>query len=424
MLSGSVYLAGLLSLIGASPNVVIVSVDTLRADFLGCYGSPWATSPHLDGLAAESLVYDDFLCEVPLTGPSFGSFMTSRYPRTTGMTRNGLRMPAEAPTLAEAFRAAGYATFCVQSNWTLKAKLCGLDRGFDVYEEDFHKKRWGIVKPERRADEVTRVALELLQARTPDKPFFAWIHYSDPHAPYLFHREHNPSGKRRWLLKNEEKVRVKYASEVAYADEHIGRLLEALPRENTVVVFIADHGESLYEHDYLGHGRRVYQPELRIPFMVRAPGVTPGRTAAPGRGVDVAPTLLALAGLAPMPEMLGTDLIGHAPEADRVRVFETYGGAVPRLPGAHALMADASPMRQGVIQDGWKLILGSGHPELFNLREDPGELENLASRETARVAGLQQLITDWDQVTRQMASTGATLDKDDVRALEALGYVE
>lgn len=418
------YFFIIVGMLAASPNVVFLSVDTLRADYLGFYGFEHNTSPNLDRLAAESLVFDDCICEVPLTAPSFGSMLTSRFPRMTGLTRNGLRMPADVPTVVESFRAAGYFTFCVQSNWTLKSELSGLDRGFDVYEDDFHKKRWGIVKSERYADEVTRIALEQLDTRNTAKPFFAWIHYSDPHAPYELHRDHRPIGGGLWFKKNRDKVRIKYASEVAFTDACIGTLLDALPRENTVIVFVADHGESLYEHDYLGHGRRIYRTEVRIPFMIHAAGIAPGRSNAPVRGIDLGPTLLGLAALAPVAGMLGRDILHDVPEPNRVRVFETYGGAVPKLPGVHALMADKAPMRQGAILEGWKLILGGSQPELFYLPDDPGELNDLSAAEPERLKELQGLIETWDKRTGRGTNESASLNADDVSALEALGYVE
>jgi arylsulfatase A-like enzyme len=412
-------------MLASPPNVVLLSVDTLRADYLGVYGCPVDTSPEIDAFAGESLVFTDCVCEVPLTGPSMGSMLTSRFPRQTGTTRNGLRMPGDVPTVAEQFREAGYHTFCVQSNWTLKAGLSGMDRGFDVYDDDFHKKRWGIIKAERRADEVARIALERLAARDPDKPFFAWIHFTDPHAPYTFHGDFNPAGRPRFFMPNEQKVRLKYASEVAYTGYHIGRVLAALPPGNTRIVFVADHGESLYEHGYLGHGRRIHQTGMRIPLMIHGKGVTPGRTSEPARGIDIGPTLLGLAGL-PVPDsMLGIDLTRKAPAPDRVRVFETYGGAVPGLPGAKALMADVPPMRQGVIHEGWKLILGGGAPQLFHLPSDPGELDDRAAAEPARVNALRRLVETWDRETRRADGAEQTdLSQDDIRALEALGYVE
>jgi len=421
MVPSVLFLTALLS----APNVVFLSVDTLRADHLGCYGYPQSTSPHLDRFAACAQVFDDCVCEVPLTSPSFGSMLTARFPRMTGTTRNGLRMPDDVPTVAELFQAAGYQTFCVQSNWTLKADLSGLDRGFDVYEDDFHQKRWGIIKPERYADEVTQLALDQLASLDPDRPFFGWIHYSDPHAPYRFHRAYSPSGKPRFWHGNQRKVTAKYDSEVAYTDAHLGRLLDALPRADTYVLFTADHGESLFEHGYLGHGRRIYQAGLRIPLLVAGPDIEPGRTAAPVRAVDIGPTLLGLAGLAPAPGMLGLDLLSGALLEARPRVVETYGGAVPRLPGAKAIMAEKPPQRQGVLLDGWKLILDEhGRPELFRLGADPMEAANLAGQEPDRVDALRAMIERWSSETRRSRAKEAELSAEDIEALEGLGYLE
>ncbi len=421
MLSG-VWLALLMGL-AVPPNILLISIDTLRPDHLGSYGYGRSTSPNLDRLAAEALLFEDCVCEVPLTSPSLGAMMSSRFPRMTGTRRNGLRMPPEVPLVAELFREAGYYTFCVQSNWTLKAKLCGLDRGFDVYEDDFHTKRWGFIKPERYADAVTRVAQELFSSRDPAKPFFGWVHYSDPHAPYRKHWEHNPAGVKTWHLKKKERVRARYDSEIAFADAELGRLLAVLPA-NTAVVFVADHGESLYEHDYLGHGRRIYQPGLQIPLIIRAAGVAPGRTRIPARGVDLGPTLLGLAGLPPANGMLGVDLLHSNVAMNRARVVETYGGAVPRLPGAKAMMAGRRPMRQGVLLEGWKLIQDGRKSELFQLGQDPGELHNLAEAEPARVEQLRSIIAQWDTTVENSRESENALSQDDLQALESLGYIK
>ncbi len=403
-------------------DVVFLSVDTLRADRLGCYGYSLATSENLDRFAGDALVFDDCLCEVPLTSPSFGSMLTSQFPRLTGTTRNGLRMPASAPIVAEQFKDAGYQTICVQSNWTLKADLSGLDRGFEIYQDRFHKKRWGVIKSERGAKEVTNIALELIAGRDPNRPLFAWIHYSDPHAPYKFHREHNPTGKRPRKLNNTDSIRARYDSEVAYTDYHISRLLEVLPKETTAILFVGDHGESLYEHDYLGHGRRIYQTGLHIPFIVRGPGIESGRSEARIRGIDVGPTLLGLAGLSVPPTMLGVDVVHDNVAAARVRVIETYGGAVPRLPGARAAMAGRPPMRQGVVEDGWKLILDGKKAELYHLEDDPMEEQDRAADEPGRVAELKVHIATWDAGTLRQEGEEAELSKDDLQALEDLGY--
>lgn len=409
----------------AAPNVVFLSVDTLRADRLGCYGYPCPTSPNIDRLAKDALVFDDCVCEVPLTAPSFGSMFSSRYPRLTGMTRNGLRLPANVPTITEQFRMAGYQTFCVQSNWTLKAHLSGLDRGFDVYEDDFHHKRWGLIKPERYANEITDIALALLAKRDTSKPFFCWIHYSDPHAPYRHHRGFTPSAKTGALSGRRAGVNARYDSEVAFADHHIGRLLEGIPRENTFIVFAADHGESLFEHDYLGHGRRIYQEGLHIPLLMAGPGISAGRSQTQARGVDIGPTLLAMAGIPRVPEMLGLDLLDPSTPQARERVIETYGGAVLKLPGIKALMAERPPQKQGVLRQGWKLILDNdGGQELFYLPQDPGEIHNRAASESELTASLRKAIDEWNARYPRHGFEAAGMSRDDEDALRSLGYIE
>jgi arylsulfatase A-like enzyme len=409
---------------GAATNVVLLSVDTLRADYLGCYGYPRNTSPGLDQFAKEGLLFEDCVCEVPLTNPSFGAMLSSLYPRMTGTTKNGLKMPESVPLATELFKTAGYQTWCVQSNWTLKGKLCRLDRGFDVYRDDFTKRRWGFMSGERDAQDVTDTALEVLKTRDPDQPFFFWVHYSDPHAPYKFHKAFNPWGRRPLPLNMHERVRAKYASEVAYTDYHIARFLRELPRDNTVVAFVADHGESLYEHNYLGHGRRIYRTNLHVPLIIRGPGITPGRTSRPACVLDMAPTLLALAGLAPAPAMLGRNLLDLGPSAVSTRFVETYGGAVPRLPGVKAWLADRGPMRRGVIHEGWKLIRGGDGPELYYLPDDPKEECNLASRLRDRVEELTDLIKTWNEQCPRGHARRANLDEEDVQALKSLGYLE
>lgn len=405
------------------PNVVLLSVDTLRADYLGCYGYAYPSSPRLDQFAEGAQVFTDAVCEVPLTAPSFGAMLTSRYPRMNGAQRNGLRIPDEVPLVAEVFQDAGYQTFCVQSNWTLKGRLSGMDRGFDRYDDDFEEKRWGVMLGERGGETVRNLALQYLSECDPERPLFAWIHFSDPHAPYEFDSDFNPWDEKPRRKSKTDKTRLKYASEVAFTDAQIAKVLDALP-ENTVVLFVADHGESLHEHDYLGHGRRIYQTNMHVPLMVRGPGVPVGRNDAPVRGIDVGPTLLGLAGL-PKPEgMLGLDLLQDEIPAPRPRVVETYRGAVPRVPGLKAIMSDAGPMRQGVYLDGWKLIIGDRHPELFYLPDDPMETHDRADEDPERIAALTALIENWDQATEQGTATGDELSKEDIEALESLGYVE
>ena len=413
-------LASLLS----APNVVLISVDTLRPDHLGCYGYAHPTSPNLDRLAEVSLVFDDMICEVPLTGPSFSAMMTSRFPRETGVTRNGIRLPEDVPTVAESFSAAGYETICVTSNWTLKGRLSGLDRGFGEYDDRFSKKRWGIIKSERGAEEVTALALKLLEARDRERPLFAWFHYSDPHAPYVLHDGFEVTDPDDVPNDRRGRVIVKYDSEIAYMDSSIAKVLAALPTENTYVVFVSDHGESLWEHDYLGHGRRIYQVGLRIPFMISGPGIKPGRSDARTRGIDVGPTLLGLASLEVAPGMYGVDVLGEDIPATRVRVIETYRGAVLNVPGAKEIMSNMGPQLQGILIDDWKLVTNGKRSQLYHLERDPGELENIAHLHPELVAAFTQQIRDWSDAVANRYSDEAELSEDDVEALKSLGYID
>jgi arylsulfatase A-like enzyme len=408
----------------SAPNVVFISVDTLRADHLGFYGHPVPASPNLDRLAADSLVFDDTVCEIPLTGPSFAAMMTSRFPRAVGVTRNGIRLPEDVPTAAELFAAAGYETVCVTSNWTLKAKLSGLDRGFEAYDDGFRKRRWIILKTERDAGEVSDLAIRTLQSRDPSRPLFAWFHYSDPHAPYTLRDGFEVSTLADYPGDPGAAEKVRYDSEIAYTDAQIQRVLDALPPDPTFVVFAGDHGESLREHGYLGHGRRIYQNNLRIPFLVHGPGVTPGRNAAPARGIDVAPTLLSLAGLDPAPGMAGEALLRQQPGLERLRVVETYGGAVFNLPGAKEIMESAGPDWQAVVFEGWKLIEGHNDTELYYLPDDPDELVNLAAGNRERVTRLRRIIDSWTAAVTPAGANAAELSGEDVQALRSLGYVD
>lgn len=406
----------------AAPNIVLLSVDTLRADYLGCYGYKHPSSPAIDAFAKEGRLFEDCVCEVPLTMPSFGSMFSSLYPRNTGTAKNGLRMNAETPLITEIFQKAGYQTFCVQSNWPLKGRLSGLNRGFDIYDDEFDKKRWGFMLGERNAEHVTNTGIEILEQRDPSKPFFFWIHYSDPHAPYVLHKGFNVVGQPLGSLEAQERTRAKYASEIAFADYHIGRFLAALPKENTFVLFVADHGESLHEHDYVGHGRRIYQDNLHIPLIVRGPGITPGRSKSAVCALDVGPTLLGMAGLTPAPKMLGRNVLMDGPVTP-TRYVETYGGAVPRLPIIKALLRNRGPLKRGIIHDGWKLILAK-QPELFYLPDDPGELHNVASRNPERVVELREMAEQWNKQCPRGKSQESKLSSEDVEALKSLGYLQ
>ncbi len=408
-----------------SNNILFLTVDTLRANHLSCYGYSHLTSPNIDKLAEKGLVFENCITEIPLTCPSFSSMFTSKFPRTTGVTRNGLGISKDEVTITELFKEKGYFTFCVQSNWTLKSKLSGLNKGFDIYDDDFHNKRWGIFSSERLADEVTKKSIEIIKKLPSDKPFFGWVHYSDPHAPYHFRKEYNVHTHSKDIKDKKVYKTIKsYDAEIRFTDEQIGILLKHLP-ENTIIVFTADHGESLYEHNYLGHGRKLYQNEIRIPFIIVSQSVLPGRTNIPIRGIDIGPTILGLAHIAKHKNMLGLDVLNENVNEERIRVVETYGGAVPKIPILRFIMRKANPIMQSVIFKEWKLIVKQKRKELYNIIEDPNEMNNLAKQHPQKVSELQNIINKWSRNTPvNYKKVEKSLSEEDFEVLRSMGYLE
>jgi arylsulfatase A-like enzyme len=409
----------------AAPNVVLISVDTLRADHLGAYGAPWNTTPHLDQLAVQSLLFTDAICEQPQTGPSLIAMHTGRVPRLTGAIRNGVPLPDATPTVAMLFQEAGYETAAIVSNWNLKPALSGLQRGFNHYDADFGKGLWGGEKHEMTGDEVTERAIAWLDTRDTAKPMFFWVHYMDPHAPYKkkrgFERQIYDQATPQHRIDPPE---ARYRTEVAFVDQQIQRLLASLPREDTYIVFTADHGEGLGEHGEWGHSRNLYQTTMHIPLLIAGPGLTPGRRTAPVRGIDVGTTLLGLAGLKTPESMLGNDLLKNQPDPAAPRIIETYGGSVPRGEDVREALATRPPHRQAIVLDGWKLIRnGDGSRELYLLASDPGETRNLLDKHPERAAEMEALLETWHQQTPRNQSTAKDLSETDLKMLEAQGYL-
>ncbi len=295
------------------PNVVILTIDTLRADHLSSYGYARPTTPNIDRLLASGVRFSDARTVEPLTNPALASMFTSLYPHEHGATRNGLRMRPGLPSVARALGRRGYESAAFVSNWPLKNRISGLGEHFGRYEEVFTRKRWlGLFKDEANAEDLTDAALAwLARPRQASRPFLLWVHYVEPHAPYRLHEEMvRPLG----IARHGVPSRVdRYDTEIAFADAQLGRLLAAFERDpelkaNTLFVFAGDHGESLGEHGYWGHGRNLYEPTLKIPLgMAWAGRIHPGTTIdAPAQILDVAPTILGLAGLPSPPASRAT----------------------------------------------------------------------------------------------------------------------
>src|SRR5262245_7892744 len=270
------------------PNVLLVTLDTVRADHVGCYGAASASTPTLDRLAASGVRFNTAVAHAPLTAPSHASILTSRTPLGHGVRDNGAYvLPQGVRSVAEDFAKAGYRTGAFVSGFPLTRRF-GFDRGFATYDDHLPRgtdpRRTAYA--ERNAAGTTDAALKWLDA-APAQPFFLWVHYFDAHAPY------EPPAELA------ARTGSAYAGEIAFVDSQVARLAARIDIARTLVLVTADHGESLGEHGEDTHGIFVYDSTLRVPFLVAGPGV-PSAVTPPtvARGIDVAPTLLDLAGIA------------------------------------------------------------------------------------------------------------------------------
>src|SRR5450759_4299517 len=279
----------------ARPSVILITIDTLRADHVGCYGAQGVKTPTLDGLCDDGVVFERAISQVPLTWPSHAVILTGTYPFQNGVQDfTGQPLAQQFRTVAQAFQQTGYATGAVVSAFVLD-RSWGLARGFDFYDdafsaETFEKKDIGLV--DRRAGESVAHAIAWLK-KTPRRPFFLWLHLYDPHSPY------DPPEAYR----SEYRSHL-YDGEIAYADHELGNLMAWLKQnhlyDSSLIVALSDHGESLGEHGEDEHGFFVYNATVHVPLIVKPPagsGIATGRHGEPVETAAVAPTLLELAGL-------------------------------------------------------------------------------------------------------------------------------
>jgi arylsulfatase A-like enzyme len=419
--------------------VVVLTIDTLRADRLSSYGYRRPTTPNIDRLLASGARFTQARTVEPLTNPSLCSMFTSLYPHEHGATRNGLRMRQNLPSFARALERRGYRSAAFVGNWTLKNRISGLGDHFESYGEVFTRKRWlGMFKGEATAEDLTGAALDWLEEarknpRYQRQPFLLWVHYVDPHAPYRLQEELAPRLGVR--LSGDVSRPDRYDTEVAFVDHHLGRLLAAFDRDpalkaNTLFVFAADHGESLGEHGYWGHGRNLFEPTLRIPFGIAWAGrIRPGTTIdAPALNLDVASTVLGLVGLTIPAGFRGFDwtpvlLQGAPPPRDRVALFQAHKGAVLSAQEA------ASARRKGLLEVG---VMTGGRKEIFRVAERRLWIFDLLKdpRETLAAAASSQIsqrLHEWmDDVQKGLITSDrlapAAVDPENAAQLRALGY--
>ncbi len=427
---------------GSRPNLLLITLDSTRADHLGCYGYPLPTSPVIDGVARGGVLFTDAISQIPLTGPSHATMMTGLHPHEHGAVRNGVPLPDRARTLAERLGEAGYRTAAFLSGWTLRARLSGLDQGFDLYDDSM-RDRYRLVNTQRFAHQVTPEALDWLRRRE-DGPFFLWVHYFDPHAPYV----RRPALLEDLDAREERRARrlpsrtLKYDSEIRHMDGQIGRLLSALRdldlERDTLVVIAADHGESLGEHGYVGHGRFLYEEIVRVPLIISWPGRIPAGIAigTPVALLDLTPTILALMGL-PAPEYAsGLDLSPllvrgesrrTAPDApgfaERRIHFETYPGARKKFWRLFSRRVSFIPTLIGYREGSLKFVhdTRTGASFLHDLA-GAGERENLiALNPDIRPSGADLVL--WVESTANFTSYDMA-DHDDLERLRSLGYAK
>lgn len=392
------------------PNVLLVTIDTLRADHVGAYGYAGASTPVLDGLARRGVRFEHAQAAVPLTGPSHSTILTGLYPPVHGVRDNVIfPLSAAHPNLATLLRRQGYRTGGFVSAYPVAGGF-GFSEGFDEFSEGFHE----AVDPsaggaERPANETVDTALAWL-GKASDAPFFAWLHLYDPHTPYKPPAPFDETFKDR-----------PYDGEIAFTDQQLGRVVEWLKTTghdaDTVVAVVADHGESLGEHDEATHAILIYEATLRVPFIMAGPGIASGKVVdVPVGTVDLAPTILGLLKLTPPSRLNGRDL-GPALRGQRLSPETLYSESL-----FARLNCRWSSLR-ALVDGDWKLIQGS-EPELFNLASDPSELKNLALAEPERAKRMQEALR---VAVRSMAPGGDSaranaVSPEQAERLRSLGY--
>jgi choline-sulfatase len=398
-------------------HLVLVTIDTLRADRLGCYGAKDVSTPNLDRIARDGAMAVQATAQVPLTRPSHTSLFTGMLPTRHGVRDNisPARIP-EVPTLASIAKAAGFRTAGFVSSIVL-ASGGGLERGFDLYSDELVKSDNAEEVPflnelQRPGDETVAEAIRWLESNR-DSRLFAWIHLYDPHDPY----------------EPPEPYRTRYADrpydgEVAWSDELVGRLDQALERlgmrEDTLLVVTSDHGEGLGEHRETLHGFFIYESTLAVPLLIRGPGVAPGtRIESLAQTVDLFPTVAEMLDLEPPEnaEVSGVSL-ASALRGEPYR-HEPVAYAESLVPLLHFGWSDLRSIRRGK----WKYIQAP-RPELYDLETDPMEIRNLAESQPELVKGMKGALGEELDRERAVGDDEASfLPQDLMDKLGALGYV-
>jgi arylsulfatase A-like enzyme len=433
-------------LLPAVKNVVLISIDSLRADRLGSYGNPHDTSPTLDALAGQGVRFTDTMSSTSWTLPAHMSLLTGRYVLSHGVIGETDRLPAGVPTLAETLHGSNVATGGVVSTLFLAGRY-GFSRGFDYYDDHSAlAKNWYDELSSEPAPTVTKLAIDWLRERH-DERFFLFVHYWDVHydyippAPYdaMFDPNykgsitgvnfyHNSAVNRHMPRRDLEHIEALYDGEIRWVDDHIARILSALDdsglADQTAVIVTADHGDEFFEHGGKGHQRTLYREVVQVPLIMRVPGVHPGQVVkAPVSLVDVMPTVLDLMQVRPPADMNGTSLVPILAGSGAQERSAIYGWLCnPRR------STSCEAMRYSPSETLFHMFQPS-RIELYGAN-DPAQHHNVAGSSQWPIDRLlaqlnDQLNSEWRVYRGLEGQRGSvTIDKATLERLRALGYVE
>lgn len=392
------------------PNIILVTLDSTRADRMGFLGAKGGLTPNLDALAKQSAVFGHAYAQSPDTLASDAALLTGTYPPYNHVSQFGASLAASLPYLPQMLQAAGYRTAAFVGTLTLDPRdgfAPGFDRGFGAYDAGFRLPQAGesrYATVERRGSEVTSRALAWLQ-RPGQGPFFLWLELNDPHAPYQ-----PPPGYAR--------AGSAYNGEIKYADAQLGRLFAALRArklyDGALIVVAADHGEALGEHGEEAHGIFLYDSTIHVPLLLKLPQNRPATAVAHVRLVDVAPTVLEVAGLPVPPQMQGQSLL-----------------RAMRQPGLGEAVYSASSFSQQAFGwsrlEAWRagkyLYIRAPKPELYNLESDPQAAHNLAGSSQATAGTMAGQLVAFDGRMAGKQGSSAQLSSSELQKLASLGYV-
>jgi arylsulfatase A-like enzyme len=415
-------------------NVLFISVDTLRRDRLSCYGSPNAT-PNIDLLARRGVKFPNAYVQMSTTLPSHAAYLTGRYPTRLGLFQNGQIMSSSVTTIAEVLRDRNYDTAAFVSSYVVMARF-GLDQGFKVYDDKFSGGKGGHGAT-RTADAVTSAALKWLRkGRT--RPFFVWIHYYDPHSPYGPPDRFMDVSPERVEADTLALARARYEGEVRFVDEQIGRLMEEMESfgalSRTMIVFFADHGEGLGDHNYMWHGAHIYEEQVHVPMLMVFPGVLSGGEDFDGlvQSVDVVPTVFDALGVEF--DAAGSDgrsLLPALTDKDVPHPTEyAFGQRRRYLDADFEIGVDGTqiPLPETVLyvkHGSYKYIWSEMGQELYDLTVDPRESVNLVTREPGIASEMSRNLQTWfsDAAPEEGASSQG-LNEEVRERLRALGYLD